>query len=84
MLITATTEDDVASLEINVYDEGAGALFVHHDILIGEFPLCLSWTNTALGGLEVGNFVAVGWGGGYGGDAEHSRHDESRHRDLEY
>ena len=42
MIITAITEDDYSHLEIQLYSND-GALFVHHDINLPEFPLCLAW-----------------------------------------
>ena len=42
MIITAITEDDYSHLEIQLYSND-GTLFVHHDINLPEFPLCLAW-----------------------------------------
>ncbi|KAL5526494.1 PWP1 [Sanghuangporus sanghuang] len=43
MLVTAKTEDQVSLLEVYVYDESQENLFVHHDIMLPAFPLCLEW-----------------------------------------
>lgn len=43
MIITAKTEDDVSQLEIHVYDESEENLYVHHDLMLPSFPLCLEW-----------------------------------------
>ena len=42
-----------------------GAMFIHHDISLPEFPLCLAWLDCppfqADGGqLALGNYIAVG------------------------
>lgn len=43
LVITAKTEDDVSQLEAHVYDEGEENLYVHHDLMLPSFPLCLEW-----------------------------------------
>ncbi|XP_058759553.1 uncharacterized WD repeat-containing protein C17D11.16-like [Vicia villosa] len=35
-------------------------LYIHHDIIIPEFPLCTAWLDCPLKGGEKGNFLAVG------------------------
>ncbi|PWN28413.1 WD40 repeat-like protein, partial [Jaminaea rosea] len=49
LLISAKTEDDVSLIEAHVYapvteeaPEGS-SLYVHHDLLLPSFPLCLEW-----------------------------------------
>ena len=65
LLAVAMTEDDYSHLEIQLFSAD-GNLYVHHDIALPDFPLCLAWTdcppyldkdNTQ---LTVGNFMAVG------------------------
>ncbi|KAF9448666.1 WD40 repeat-like protein [Macrolepiota fuliginosa MF-IS2] len=74
LLVTAKTEDEISQLEIYVYDESQENLYVHHDLMLPNFPLCLEWldfppttssssatpicTNPAKPGF--GNFIAVG------------------------
>jgi periodic tryptophan protein 1 len=68
VLAAARTEDDVSTLEVWVYEAGARGggeanLYVHHDLLLGAFPLALAWMDCAPGGAggpERSNFVAVG------------------------
>ncbi|CAG8675848.1 14219_t:CDS:2 [Acaulospora morrowiae] len=64
VLVAAKTEDDISQLEIYVYEESEDNLYVHHDILLPSFPLCLEWLDFRLGkksGMEGGgNYVAVG------------------------
>lgn len=43
LLITAKTEDDLSQLEVHVYDETEENLYVHHDLMLPAFPLCLEW-----------------------------------------
>jgi len=59
LIIVAKTEEDFATLEICVYEELSGNLFVHHDIPLPSFPLCMAHgTINSDGG--AGNYVAVG------------------------
>jgi periodic tryptophan protein 1 len=43
LLVTAKTEDEVSQLEIYVYDDSSENLYVHHDLMLPNFPLCLEW-----------------------------------------
>lgn len=43
LLVTAKTEDNISQLEIYVYDESQENLYVHHDIMLPAYPLCLEW-----------------------------------------
>ncbi|KAL9578630.1 MAG: hypothetical protein Q9212_005593, partial [Teloschistes hypoglaucus] len=65
MLVAAKVEDEVAHLEIYVYEDEADNLYVHHDIMLPAIPLCVEWLDLPVGkGLAdtnaKGNFVAVG------------------------
>lgn len=68
----AKTEDEVSQLEIYVYDESDEDLYVHHDLMLPSFPLCLEWLNfppitspsakasADTPAKEFGNYIAVG------------------------
>lgn len=49
LLISAKTEDEVSLLEAHVYESVSDdslegfSLYVHHDLLLPSFPLCLEW-----------------------------------------
>ncbi len=65
MLLAARVEDEVAHLEVYVYEDEADNLYVHHDIMLPAIPLCVEWLNLAVGQNAVANdsranFVAVG------------------------
>ena len=75
LFVAAKTEDEISQLEIYVYeeqvlDENGGIednLYVHHDLMLPSFPLCLEWIDFPLGSggnenekEKGGNFVAVG------------------------
>lgn len=45
-------------MEVNVYDSKTGGIYVHHDIPLPSFPLCLAHGQVC--GASTGNFCAVG------------------------
>lgn len=58
ILVTASAEDDHSNLEIYIYDHKTSDLYVHHEIILGSFPLCLEWLPTWNG--QKTNHVIVG------------------------
>jgi len=56
---TTDTNDDFSTLEVYVYEPPTGNLYVHHDITLPSFPLCVAWGDVDSGG-KAGNFAAVG------------------------
>lgn len=65
MLLAAKVEDEVAHLEIYVYEDEADNLYVHHDIMLPAIPLCVEWLDLPVAKSKVekdarANFVAVG------------------------
>ena len=59
IIVVAKTEEDFASLEVHVYEEKTGNLFIHHDIPLPSFPLCLAHGDINSEG-QAGNYCAVG------------------------
>lgn len=43
LIIAATAESDHSSLEVYLYDHKTSDLYVHHEILLGSYPLCMEW-----------------------------------------
>lgn len=66
VLVLAKAEEDYASLEVNVYDTTSSSLYVHHDIPLPSFPLCLALGSVVRSygdensGTKTGNYVAIG------------------------
>jgi len=67
LILVAKAEEDFASLEINVFDTEYNNLYVHHDIPLPSFPLCLalgsvvgSYQSNENDGITAGNYVAIG------------------------
>lgn len=67
LLLAAKTEDDISHLEVYLFDESEendGNMYVHHDIMLPAFPLCLEWLDFRVGRKGAvegpGNYVAIG------------------------
>ncbi|KAF8638331.1 hypothetical protein AX17_002351 [Amanita inopinata Kibby_2008] len=72
LLVVAKTEDEISQLEVYVYDESEENLYVHHDLMLPNFPLCLEWLdfppnttaaqsqNDSTHPPRFGNYIAVG------------------------
>ena len=64
--MTAKTEDDISSLEVYVYEATEDNIYVHHDVILPTYPLCIEWLNYNTNpsaeddGARRGNMVAVG------------------------
>src|SRR5258708_3879825 len=65
LLLAAKLEDEMAHLEVYVYEDEADNLYVHHDIMLPAIPLCVEWLDMPVGKAGVdkdstANFVAIG------------------------
>ncbi|KAF2437364.1 periodic tryptophan protein-like protein [Karstenula rhodostoma CBS 690.94] len=65
LVLAGRIEDEVAHLEVYVYEDEADNIYVHHDIMLPAIPLAVEWLDlpvgkTAAGANGKGNFVAVG------------------------
>ncbi|TYZ63964.1 hypothetical protein PybrP1_004206 [[Pythium] brassicae (nom. inval.)] len=66
VVLVASTEEEFSNLEVHVYDEDNGSLYIHHEINLPAFPLCLAWIDCAPTPVDAargpvdGSFVAVG------------------------
>ncbi|KAI9171358.1 transducin family protein [Paramyrothecium foliicola] len=65
LILSAKIEDEMAQLEVYVYEDEADNLYVHHDIMLPAIPLSVEWLNMPVNKAgtdanSTGNFVAVG------------------------
>ena len=69
LVLAARVEDEVAHMEVYVYEDEADNLYVHHDVMLPAIPLCLEWLDVPVGKTRAGdkvdvdsraNYVAVG------------------------
>jgi periodic tryptophan protein 1 len=65
LVLAGRIEDEVAHLEVYVYEDAADNLYVHHDIMLPAIPLAVEWLDVAVGKPDAdkdsrGNFAAIG------------------------
>ncbi|KAF3913585.1 Doublecoronin [Dactylellina cionopaga] len=64
LLLAGRFEDDLAHLEVYVYEDDSDNLYVHHDIMLPAIPLCIEWLDLPVGTTPTpttkGNFAAIG------------------------
>ncbi|XP_030844343.1 periodic tryptophan protein 1 homolog [Strongylocentrotus purpuratus] len=60
MIVIGKALEDFTNLEVYVYNEEEGVLYVHHDVLLSSFPLALEWLNFDPLEQQPGNLIAVG------------------------
>lgn len=58
LIVAATAEDEHSNLEVYVYDHKTSDLYVHHEIILSSYPLCMEWLHTFRG--QRTNYVIVG------------------------
>ncbi|KJZ76692.1 hypothetical protein HIM_04028 [Hirsutella minnesotensis 3608] len=65
LILSAKVEDELAHLEVYVFEDEGDNLYVHHDIMLPAIPLSLEWldmpvSNSGADKDATGNFVAIG------------------------
>ncbi|XP_074652723.1 periodic tryptophan protein 1 homolog [Tubulanus polymorphus] len=60
MILVPRVKTEQCLMEVYVYNDSDGALYVHHDFMLTSFPLAIEWMNYNPDGSPGGNFVAVG------------------------
>lgn len=71
LILATKTEDDISYLEVYVYNEDreddidengdfSPSLYVHHDVMLPSFPLCVEWFDYNGSETTTGNMAAVG------------------------
>ncbi|KAF2875018.1 WD40-repeat-containing domain protein [Massariosphaeria phaeospora] len=65
LVLAGRIEDEVAHLEVYVYEDEVDNLYVHHDIMLPAIPLAVEWLDMPVGSSNAGkdakgNFVAIG------------------------
>lgn len=60
LILAGKTDEDFATLEVMLYNRKSGNLYVHHDIPLPSYPLCLSHGDVNPVTGNAGNFCAVG------------------------
>nr|CAD7397825.1 unnamed protein product [Timema poppensis] len=60
LIVVGHVDGDASILEVYVFNEEEGSLYVHHDVMLPSIPLCLEWLSKDLGSKTESNLVAVG------------------------
>ncbi|EWC48079.1 hypothetical protein DRE_02658 [Drechslerella stenobrocha 248] len=64
LLLAGRFEDDLAHLEVYVYEDDSDNLYVHHDLMLPAIPLCIEWLDLPIKTTPTpavkGNFAAIG------------------------
>lgn len=63
LILSAKVEDEIAHLEVYVYEDESDNLYVHHDIMLPAIPLALEWLDLPANLSDTntrGNTVAIG------------------------
>lgn len=65
LILSAKVEDEMAHLEVYVYEDESDNLYVHHDIMLPAIPLAVEWLDMPVNSSGTakdakGNFVAIG------------------------
>ncbi len=43
IIVAATAENDHSNLEVYIYEHETANLYVHHEIILSSYPLCMEW-----------------------------------------
>lgn len=60
LILVGHVEEDASTLEVYIYNEEEGSLYVHHDFLLPAFPLCIEWLSHDPSSNEPSNMCAIG------------------------
>lgn len=60
LILVGHVQNEIASMEVYIYNEEEGSLYVHHDFLLPSPPLCIEWLNFDPGSEKTGNLCAIG------------------------
>uniref|UniRef100_A0A182QJ92 Uncharacterized protein n=1 Tax=Anopheles farauti TaxID=69004 RepID=A0A182QJ92_9DIPT len=60
LILTGHVQNDSASMEVYIYNEEEGSLYIHHDFLLPSPPLCIEWLSFDPGSDKPGNMCAIG------------------------
>ncbi|XP_032523202.2 periodic tryptophan protein 1 homolog [Danaus plexippus] len=60
LLLVGHVETDASVLEVYIFNKEEGSFYVHHDIILPWFPLCIEWLNHDPSDPQPGNLCALG------------------------
>ncbi|CAK1600258.1 unnamed protein product [Parnassius mnemosyne] len=60
LLLVGHVESDASILEVYIFNKEEGSFYVHHDIILPWFPLCIEWLSHDPSDPQPGNLCALG------------------------
>uniref|UniRef100_A0A182WCM1 Anaphase-promoting complex subunit 4 WD40 domain-containing protein n=1 Tax=Anopheles minimus TaxID=112268 RepID=A0A182WCM1_9DIPT len=60
LILVGHVQNDSASMEVYIFNEEEGSLYIHHDFLLPSPPLCIEWLSFDPGSDSPGNMCAIG------------------------
>lgn len=60
LLLVGHVESDASVLEVHIFNKEEGSFYVHHDIILPWFPLCIEWLSHDPTDPNPGNLCALG------------------------
>jgi len=60
LIVSGQVDGDASTIVFHVFNEEEGSMYVHHDILLGSYPICVEWLNYESAQSPPANLVAVG------------------------
>ncbi|XP_055593668.1 periodic tryptophan protein 1 homolog [Uranotaenia lowii] len=60
LILVGHVQNDSASMEVYIFNEEEGSMYVHHDFLLPSPPLCIEWLSYDPGSEGPGNLCAIG------------------------
>ncbi|XP_049887812.1 periodic tryptophan protein 1 homolog [Pectinophora gossypiella] len=60
LLLVGHVESDASILEVYIFNKEEGSFYVHHDVILPWFPLCIEWLSHDPSDPNPGNLCALG------------------------
>lgn len=59
VFVAVSCEEDSCQMEVYVFDEEEASMYVHHDVMLSAYPLCVEWLSS-VSAEGQGSYGAVG------------------------
>ena len=61
LIVSCKVEPGMCNLEVHLYNKEEGSFYVHHDIMLPDYPVVFEWLDFDPADGAMGNFVAMGF-----------------------